>query len=197
MNKANLFDIPKIFRSTDTGEYLSNCIMCDKFLLEANEKYFLEKAVKKYMNTDIEDVIFEYAICESCADGAKDNLSKESEKNMMNLFEELWSKSETLPRLISRTYTLDDSDEWLERCAMTDKKIEDIYEYQIVGIAMNKQMEFGLFPFLISGDVGDMVVDVLSAKSKDEMDDWRGKYLGPPDDINELLKDVKFKPIFF
>ena len=71
MNKGHsehTIDIPSEFYSFSSGVLFDRCIDCDKYLLEKDTEYFIEKAIRQYDGYKARDVIFEYAICFQCAD---------------------------------------------------------------------------------------------------------------------------------
>mgnify|MGYP000507098918 CR=1 FL=1 len=80
--------IPKEFYSFETNSPFERCIECDKFLLDDDTEYIIEKAVKNYKGYPAKDVVFDYAICMDCADRMRKQISKESWEKMMQYFQE-------------------------------------------------------------------------------------------------------------
>lgn len=179
-------EIPKIFHSIDKGGLFDECVVCQKNLLEPHCDYFIEKAIKTYDGKSY-DVIFEYAICAECALSFSETLSHES---MQKINEFLHSSTNLKERWHEFTdkhnYNLDD---WIDECIITGKKRSELQEYQINTMCRGDQMLFTIMPYMISEDAIDMAQSMLSVKTKDELDNFRDKYLGPGPEISELLKD--------
>ena len=79
-------DIPSVFRSTDTKKPFERCIQCNKYLLELDSEYLIEKAIKQYQGFEAKEVIFEYAVCMDCAEKMRQSLSAESQMGHHALF---------------------------------------------------------------------------------------------------------------
>ena len=80
--------IPNLFYSTDTEMPFSNCISCDKYLLQPQSPYVIEKAIKQYPDYNTTDVIFEYAMCMDCYQNINESLSVESKASIEQYFSE-------------------------------------------------------------------------------------------------------------
>ena len=80
-------DIPEIFHSIDEVGEFTRCVMCDKKVKESEngEPYLIERSFKK-VNDSFENVLFEYAMCLSCAQSMNEKLSDESRKSMEKYF---------------------------------------------------------------------------------------------------------------
>lgn len=185
-------EIPKEFHSFDTGKPFCNCVVCEKDLFEPGTHYFVEKAIKKYPNSSATDVIFEYAICLECAMEMRETLSKESMESIDNYFDSrvnLLSRWKNLTR--DNKYDIKD---WISNCLITGKHIDELNEYQIYAHCEEDRMLFSLMPYIVSGEVIEEVSELISQKTKDELDGFMGKYLGPPPSIREILKDKT--PVF-
>lgn len=184
-------EIPKIFHSTITGESFKECIMCQKNLHSSETHYFIEKAIRKYPNGHT-DSIFEYAICMECSLEVRDTLSKDS---MQKIDEYFTNKLD----LMNRWNNFNDVDnfkfdDWISHCIVTGKHVDELEEYQIYAHCEGNFMLFSLMPYIISNEVIEEAYKLLSKQTKDELDGFMDKYLGPDPQLRELLKD--HKPIF-
>jgi hypothetical protein len=185
-------DIPEIFYSFDTKKPFCNCIVCERDLMEIGTHYFVEKSIKKYPNSTATDVIFEYAICLECAMEMRETLSKDSMEKIDEYFDSrvnLLSRWKELNR--EQDYSID---KWISNCIVTEKHKDELTDYQIYAHCESDKMLFSLMPYMISGEIIETVSGLLSKKTKDELDGFMEKYLGPPPSIREILKDQT--PVF-
>ena len=185
-------DIPKQFHSFETGEKFCNCVVCNKYLLDPDVEYFIEKAIRNY-STGTKDVIFEYAICSECALSFAESMSAESLKHITDYFH---SNTDLMTRWKEFTEAENfNIDDWIKHCIITGKEISTISEYQINTMCRGDQLLFSLMPYSISEEALEIAQALLSKQTKDELDKFSNKYLGPSPDIALLLKDKT--PIVF
>ena len=172
-------DIPSRFYSEDTHEPFAECVSC-KSTLES-KRYFVEKAYKKYPTQNIHDVIFEYAICEDCAQQKNSELSTESKENIVQFFEEHTNKE-----------GVSLSDIQNNKCLVSMNNLEDCDEYVIYGYFEGGKMLEGPFPYGLSGIVLDQITDLLSEQTIGEMDDFIGDFFSGPPEFQEILREKKW-----
>jgi len=181
--------IPQIFKPHNSQEAFSNCMICNKYLLVNGVQYLIEKMIKKYKGYQVQDVIFEYAICLECAVSMRKTLSEESlqriEQYMIGRID-----YECRFRLLEAEGE-PDINNWLSRCLIKGTSVEDLSEYQIIGAFEGEQMILSDTPYLISGEVSEELQELLSQKTKDELDNFRNTYLGPSPEFEDLLKQKK------
>lgn len=184
-------EIPKLFHSFETGKPFCNCIVCEKDLQKEHEHYFVEKAIKNYPN-GTKDVIFEYAICIECAMEMRDTLSEDSVKKIDEFFDGKVNLISRWKKLTSsENYDVED---WVHNCLVSDKSVNEASEYQLYAHCEGNRLLFSLMPYMIDGDIIAEAQNLLSKKTKDELDGFMDKYLGPPPEIREILKDSS--PVF-
>jgi hypothetical protein len=184
-------EIPKVFHSFETGKPFCNCVVCQKDLQAPGEHYFVEKAFKNYSN-GTKDVIFEYAICIECAMELRETLSKESVEKIDEFFD---GKVNLIGRWKKLTSSENyDVEDWVHNCLVSDKSVKESSEYQIYAHCEGDRLLFSLMPYMIDGDVIQQAQELLSQKTRDELDGFMDKYLGPPPEIREILKD--HSPVF-
>ncbi len=166
--------VPKEFHSLATGEPFDKCIDCGKYLLD-NEPYMIEKAIRQYPGYTAQDVVFEYAICQSCADRLKQELSEESMNNIHLFFnqniqpENFFDGRET------------------SKCLISDKPQSDLQEYQIYAYCHGKHLANHVSPpFMISGEILDKLADLLSDDTIDELNNFMDNHFGPPPELEDL-----------
>jgi hypothetical protein len=174
-------DIPDHFYNEDSHSPFVECVICNEDL---NDKvYFIEKAYKRYPGEDKHQVIFEYAICQSCAEKKNKDLSQESKDNLMNFMND---------RLLSRMEDGIPEDERETHCLVSGNNLSDCDEYVTYGQFKGHKMLIGMFPYTLSGEVLDEVTELLSDQTLGEIDDFIGEYFSGPPEFRELLKDKKW-----
>lgn len=178
--------IPKEFFSYDTGAPFDRCMLCKTFLLAPGVGYVIEKAYKRHADFKIEDVVFEYAMCESCAMEMSSAMSEESMQNVSNYFAEnvdFYSRQRYL--LEEEAQVLSD---WIGQCIIKGTTREEMTEYQIMGQFVGEEMIFQLFPYMIGGAAMGELSGLLSNKTLGEIDGFMDNF-GLPPELRELLKD--------
>lgn len=166
-------NIPPEFYSFDTKAPFDRCIECEKYLLDEETEYLIEKAVKTYEGYDAKDVVFDYAICVDCADRMRKQISKESWKSMMKYFEENIDLEERV-RLQSLP-----PEEGLKQCMIKKKRVIDCREYQVYAQCRGTKLNMENPPYMISGEVIDELLPLLSDTTIDEMNGFFNKHFAP------------------
>ena len=182
-------EIPKEFYSLDLEAPFKTCCQCDKDLVASKEFYLIERCFKR-VNPSYENVIFEYAICRECTEEMNQSLSKESMMAMQLYFLEYFRGEKWVERL-NRLET--DERAWYKQCMIKGTPREELSEYNLCGLFMEDKMLLGEFPYIIGEEAMEEMVNLLSAETKDELDDFRDNVIGTPPEFGELLKG---RPIF-
>ncbi|TDI64697.1 MAG: hypothetical protein E2O88_11080 [Bacteroidetes bacterium] len=182
-------EIPKEFHSYSKGGLFERCIMCDRNLLESGEHYMIEKAIKSYPDYSAKDVIFEYAICISCAMKMRNELSSET----LSRIDQYMARNIDLS---SRKHLMEQEEinieNWLGNCLITGKSKDELEEYQLYAHCFGDKMVCSEMPYMISGQVLYEVGELLSKQSQDELDGFKDQYFGLPPELKDLIgpKDV-------
>jgi hypothetical protein len=179
--------LPKEFYSYATGQPFDRCVTCNTYLLAPGTQYMIEKAIIRYPEAGVTDVAFEYAMCLPCAEKMRKSLSKESLARIENYFREhanLAGRQE----LLTRTGEPEPKD-WINTCLLTNKPIEEETEYQLIAQCDGDNMVVGLAPYMISGKAADELSELLSAKTKEVLDDFIDNYFGLPPELKALIKE--------
>lgn len=188
-------DIPDIFKTED-GTYFKSCISCDVNVMESGEPYMIERAVKRYRNMDgVEAVIFEYAICSKCAEKMRKSLSRESLQRLEKHFLEKAHWDEKM-KLFNNEKTLSVND-FVGDCIFTGKSLqdEDIDEYQVIGYFQGDKLRLDRMPFMMCSAAAEEIGELLSAKTKDELDGFIDDNFGLPPEWKKALKERDFVPV--
>ena len=167
-------NIPEILHCYSTGEPFTNCIDCERYLLDEDVSYFIEKAVRQYNKEGYKakDVIFEYAMCIDCAEKIKGEMSKSSRQAM--------------EEYMLQNHSLDSMDNEDLQCLIKGKSINDYDEYQVFSLCQGKNMLTN-HPMAIGADALEELSDIISTETKNELDRLMGDFFGPPPEIKELL----------
>lgn len=167
-------EIPKILNSYATGEPFTNCIDCDRYLLDDDMTYFIEKAIRQYHKEGYraKDVLFEYAICMQCADQIKGKMSAESREAMESY-------------MVKNSSMNDHNSENLV-CIVKGESIEQYDEYQVFSLCQGNKM-ITPNPMAIGADALKELEDLISSETKDELNRLMGDFFNPPPELEELL----------
>lgn len=181
--------IPSIFKS-HVGEYFEQCISCNTYLLAPGTPYMIEKAIKKYPGYEATDVVFEYAMCMDCALKMRGELSKESLANIQQYFEARVDLRQRQAELEGEN----NPQHWLSHCIITGKPMADLHEYQVYAFCNGKDINLSGMPYMLSGEAAEEMSELLSEKTKGEIDRFIDDNFGLPP---ELKKHIKDQPVAF
>lgn len=175
-------EIPEAFHSSDVGPF-EQCLVCDRSLLGGSTEYMIEKAYRQYGEYDVQETIFEYAICMSCNQEMLEGFSEASKREIDRFFQQHVRPVERASRLMSSEAKA--IDPWLDRCALYDTPTADLREFQIVGHCMGDTMLLTHLPMLIGGDALDDLAACLSNETIDELGGFRDEYFGLPPELKQ------------
>lgn len=174
--------IPEKLYSDLTGKPLSNCLVCEKHLLEDGILYLIEKAYKRYPNRELTETIFEYAMCWDCFDQRTESFSEISMQRIGEYFDRHVDMYERSAKMLQEHGT--DFDAWTSSCIIKGKPKEDLVEYQLCCLCDGDNLLFSIFPYMIGNEAMDDLLDLLSEQTLGEIDDFTGRYLSLPPDFN-------------
>ncbi len=181
--------VPKTFHSFASGKPFDRCVVCEKHLLENGTQYVVEKAIKKYPGFGAQDVIYEYAMCIGCTTRMREALSGESLVVIDQYFDARVNLVERRNRML-RTAGLN-VEAWLSHCLLTGTPREDLSEYQLYAHCDGPDMLFSYLPYMISAQALSDLSDLISAETKDILDDFIDEHFGLPPELKQLLKTRK------
>ena len=172
-------NIPKDFYSFETNAPFERCIECEKFLLDDETEYIIEKAVKNYEGYSAKDVVFDYAICMDCAERMRKEISKDSWEKMMQYFQENMNVQNRLEMQEN------DPRENLKKCMIKNTEVDHCREYQIYAHCKGGKLNMQNPPYMISGEVIEELLPLLSDKTIDEMNGFMNKHFSPDPSLME------------
>lgn len=181
-------EIPRVFK-TEEGKCFTECISCGMDVLNSGEPYMIERALKKYKTWGIENAIFEYAICMQCAEKMRKSLSKESLQRIEKHFMEKANWADKLQLLQQEESP--DVEDFVRDCIFTgqERSDEELEEYQVFGYCQGDKLMLTRPPFMISHAAADAMSELLSDKTRDEMDGFIDDNFGLPPEWKKALKD--------
>jgi hypothetical protein len=184
--KNHRTNIPKQLHSDLSDDAFCNCVMCDIDLMASQVPYLIEKAFKRAPDGSLY-TIFEFAICMDCAQKTQDQMSRESLAKIQEYFAERTN-------LIERNEAKFENEEldfesWVDECVLSNKRISECDEFQVLATCQGDQMDMGVFPYALSGDEAEKMQELLSAQTKDEMDDFMNRHLDLPPELKMLLRE--------
>jgi len=181
MNESeSKLSIPVEFFNSETKEPFQKCMMCNQSLAE--KQYMVEKAIKNYPSLGTKEIIFEYAMCIECAGKMHLELSEES-RNRIGEYMKTHLQGKTHP-LGSKP----DVNKLLNQCIVKESDVSQSTEYSIYAMCNGSDMTIKDFPYALSGEVQDEIMQLLSAKSLDILDDFIGNHFTGPPEIREILR---------
>ncbi len=176
-------EMPAALRTAE-GQLFEACKQCGQSLQNPPQAYTLEKVFKRYPNVAQPQVLFEYAICDTCAGEIKEEFSEESAKNIQRFFaEKLQGRQEGLP---------DDIDERLNTCLFLNTPLAEEQEYAVVARGFGDKMLQSHYPFAISLTAMDELSELISAKTRDLLDDFVERNFTSPPEFEVVPPDVKW-----
>ena len=176
--------IPKVFQKSDGG-LMETCILCNKNLLQPAQDYFIEKAFRVIPEYRKTEVIFEYAMCLSCAESMRNELSSESKERIERYFQEHLDFSKRQSLLQPRRAAFPN---WIRECLVSGNPIKKSTEYSLYAHAYGKKLVYDMFPYAISGAAMEEVNELLSEKTREVLDDFIGSHFSGPPEVAEILK---------
>ena len=164
-------------------------LLCKTFLLADGVSYVIEKAFKRHANFEVEDVVFEYAMCESCAMQMSGAMSEESMEKVSNYFHTHVDFGARSRYLLSEDPI--ELSHWVGGCVVKGTPREELSEYQVLGQFVGEKLIFNVFPYLIGGEAMKELSMLLSKETLGEIDGFMDNF-GLPPELKDLWKD---KPI--
>ena len=179
--------VPEIFRSTETGEPFERCAMCDRYLLDHDTSYVVEKAFRSYRGYKARETVFEYALCYDCREELTSEFSRESMERIQNYFAERVDMVARRQKLIEDAPEGLELDPWVSRCIVTGEPVSEMEEYQVFCECEGPLMLYGYSPYVLGGAAIDEIMELLSAKTLDELNGFADDVLGLPPELEELF----------
>ncbi len=181
-SRVSPVEIPEWFYPFLEDRPFERCLICERELLTGDVHYLVEKAWKRT------EVIFEYAVCWTCAAHQQEELSAESRRNIADHF--MTQQHFRRRPLEVLGWPTDNPACWTERCALTNRQRSEIENYQIFGHFRGDKMILSLYPLLICEEAIEALAQRLSRKTRDHLDDFVDEFLGLPPELKDTPEDT-------
>jgi len=162
--------IPEELWSFETGEPFDRCFHCGETFITLAQPYYIEKAF------DGDEIVFEYALCTNCHSELFDSLSTESRENIETYFAANLDVETYIERQMPSASP--DYNRWVSHCMIKKYPRAECNAFQLIA----QCNEFGLNPqnppFIVSSQVIEEIIDLLSTETLGILDDFTGKILG-------------------
>ena len=181
--------MPPIFYPEGGEELFKYCQVCKKELIENQERYMIEKAYSQNLNKKERKLIFEFVYCIDCLDEIQDEFSSESKEKITNFFmtnSNLEARYDGLSK-----NKLFDVDLWLHNCIVKNKSIDEVEEFQILTMCQGGDMLFHHAPYMICGEAMDEIMNLLSNKTLDIINDLMIDIIDIPPELEEIFNTRK------
>jgi len=177
-------EIPKEFYSFDTGKLFSECMICGRDLLTSGVTYMIEKSIRRYPDLDASETIYDYAICMPCAVEQKKAMSEESLRRIEQYFTNGFQNGAAFIGDMTM-------EQRLEKCLIYGKPIGEMSEYVLQAACVGNKLSDSLPPFVIGQKAMNEISELLSAKTRDEIDGFIDRHFSGPPEFRELLRERK------
>lgn len=184
-------EIPEEFNSSKNNKPITNCVLCDKDVLNDEEPYIIEKAFKNNDITKETELVFEYALCGQCQQNTASELSKESLKSI-KMYYDLYVNFEERQSQLTDTENFKLS-EWINKCIITGKPLSESKEFQYGAMFLKDKMLLVNIPFAIGEKAINEMQELISEKTRNFLDGFKDKIIPPeirdrvPDDFLVLM----------
>lgn len=178
--------IPELFYSDKQQQPFTHCKICEKELISTGEPYMIEKAYSQDLNTRKKAMIFELAYCMDCITEIHETLSVESREKMQAYFNTNANMDKRDAEL--KKYELFEPDIWLHNCVVKNKSIDEVNEFQIYALCIGDELMYHHAPYMVCGEAVDEIMDLLSNKSLDILNDLMADVIDLPPGFSELFK---------
>ncbi|MEZ4700199.1 MAG: hypothetical protein R2834_07720 [Rhodothermales bacterium] len=180
-------EIPPMFHASSTGAPFHACVVCHAPLRAYGTHYVIEKAIRRYPEFDMEDTVFEYAMCLACYEQMQQAMSEESLRRVQDYFLNRVDLDARRQALFAGDST--DPANWISHCLVTGAPRESFTEYQIFCQCDGGDLLFTHLPYLIGGPTIDEVAQLLSNKTLGEIDGFMDRHFGLPPELRKKLMD--------
>lgn len=171
--------IPALLHNEDEKKPHQNCRICNKDLMNG-EMYAIQKVFKNYPEQEEAQVLFDFAMCQQCMTEARAELSLESrmriDQFMMDGMHSLESSGEDPESRFAN-----------KQCTISGKNLSESQEYQVMAVCEGNQLIES--PICLSDEVLEHIQELLSEKSRDELNRFTENNFGWPPELKKALQD--------
>lgn len=163
------------------GNPFETCLMCNEPLAE-EVLYTVTKVYKNYSQLNSKQLLFEHAICMSCVEKSRAELSRES----------LQALEEYQVGKMAERMQVGDGEIDLNCCLFSRKAIAEEGEFGFYGVFQGRRPMLGSSPFAVGQTAMEEMQALLSQESRDTLDGFIDEFFSGPPELRALLKE---KPV--
>lgn len=171
--------IPSQLYNEDSDQKHQHCKICNKDLLDG-EPYAIQKVFKNYPDQDKPQTLFDFAMCQSCMNEARAELSKESRQRidafMMKGLHQLEENGENPESRYSE-----------QRCTISGAPLSEVKEYQMMAVCQGDKLLDS--PVSLSDAMLEKIQELLSPESRRELNRFTENNFGWPPELKKALVD--------
>lgn len=170
--------LPSSLHSEDSGRAHEHCKICNK-AFGSEEIYGIQKVYKNYPGQGPQ-VLFDFALCQSCMQEARAELSVESR---LRIDEFMMQRLHALAE-----EGIDPKERYLqEQCTLTGKSLTEAKEYQLVAVCQGEHLMES--PLVLSDEILEAIQELLSDESRDELNRFNENNFGWPPELQKIWQD--------
>lgn len=194
MDIDHLPEIPSIFYNSETKQPFTHCLICDCAVQEQADGYMIERAIRHYPEMQLENVIFEYAMCKSCVSKMQSELSDQTVLAISLYFmnaKRLKMRPDWTPERDEHNQVISPSfkvDEWVNECVIKGVPKADLTEYTVTASCIGNKIVPSILPYMVSGVAMDEMAEHISNESRGFFDDFTDRYFSGPPELKALLQ---------
>lgn len=176
-------NIPKEFKLEDEDyELHRHCKVCEKELIDSGAEYCIEKVVRRVSETNQAQTLFNFAICMDCIGQLRQRISAES-MQAIELFQmrKIMAAQKEEEHNPMRSF-------YEQRCMFSGKNIGELESYQMIAFCRGAHLADNKPPMLIGAEVLEETQEILSAQTRDELNNFTDDNFGWPPEFARLLK---------
>lgn len=183
MFNQKLMPVPEAFHCQKTGAPFSHCLVCDE-PIGPGTLHLIEKAFRSG------DTLYEYAMCFQCYQTLRGDMSISSLEAIDVFFDQRAEFELRQAELMA--ISPDRVDPWIAECIVSRQPIEPDSEYQVFAFCRGSDMMLDRMPYAIGNEAVEELYELLSPKTREEMDRFTEDHLGLPP---EMLRRPVDRPV--
>jgi hypothetical protein len=159
-------------------------------VLEQNLAYSIEKVIKRIPAMQMEETLFEYCLCHRCGTQAWSELSEHSRHSIQHYFAE---HQQQLAEHLQKLWDAPTLESCFEYCLFTNIPKHQTETYQLLAHCRGTEVLLHKGAFMVSDKATETLTSLLSAETKEFLDNFIDDNFGLPPELKEHLKDT---PLF-
>lgn len=175
-NKYLDHTIHQICNSFEKNEPFVACSFCNVIFKE-NEVYYIEKAFKHHIQLKSNDIILEYALCASCMEEIRANLSADSKRRI-----DLYFQENLNPIFMDSG----------RKCCIHGSNIYETEEYQVIAVCRSGKIEEGARPLILGAKAMEEIQELLSPQTKEELNGFFDRITDMPPELKKILMQGEY-----